>query len=53
MKQVKLASLGALYSGVASILLVVIGVCFFHKSLKLREYLGLGLGLASVVLLSS
>jgi multidrug transporter EmrE-like cation transporter len=52
MKHMKLAILGAFYAVATALLLAVGGVVFFKESLAFREVIGIGLGVASLVLLS-
>ncbi len=52
MKHLKLAILGAFYSVATALLLSIVGIVFFHESLTLRESLGIGLGVLSLLLLS-
>jgi undecaprenyl phosphate-alpha-L-ara4N flippase subunit ArnF len=52
MKHMKLAVVGVVYTAAMLILLAVIGYFFFGEKLTLREWAGVGLALAAVVLLS-
>jgi small multidrug resistance pump len=52
MKHVTLSALGAIYAITTILLLVAIGVGVFHEKLNTVEVIGIGLALASIVLLS-
>lgn len=51
MRQLKLASIGAIYCVSTALLLATLGVVVFRESLMPREFLGLILGVVSLVLL--
>ncbi len=52
MKQIKLSSLAVVYSLSTVLLLVAIGVFYFHEQLNIREVVGVVLAVLSVCLLS-
>lgn len=52
MRHIKLATLGAIYSVSIALLLAVVGVILFNESLDLQEIIGMGLAVASLVMLS-
>lgn len=52
MKHVKLSSLGAIYAVSTILLLVAVGVFYFHEKINLYEIIGIALALISVVLLA-
>ncbi|MGI8604217.1 MAG: SMR family transporter [Verrucomicrobiales bacterium] len=52
MKHLKLAVLGAFYSVSTALLLALVGVLFFKEALQPKEIVGIGLGVASLVLLT-
>lgn len=51
LRQVKLATVGALFSVVVVVLLACIGVLVFHESLSTLELIGLGCAVAALILL--
>lgn len=51
LRQVKLATVGALYSVVVVVLLACIGVIAFRESLSSLELIGLGCAVAALILL--
>lgn len=52
MKYVKLSSLGMLYSLTTALLLVALGVIYYHERLNLYEVLGIAIAVLSIFLLS-
>lgn len=52
MQHVSLVQAGVAYSMLSLIALAIVGVLFFGETLHTREYLGLGLAVASMALLS-
>lgn len=52
MKHIKLSSLGVIYSLTTVLLLVAVGVFYFHEHLNTREIIGVTLAILSVCLLS-
>lgn len=52
MKHLKLATIAAVYSVSMIVLLTAIGVCYFKEELNLAEMAGLGLAIASLILLT-
>lgn len=52
MRNLKLAVLGVVYSLSTVVLLTLVGALFFHETLTAREWLGLGLAVLSMLLLS-
>jgi len=52
MKYIKLSSLGMLYSLTTALLLVALGVLYYHEKLNLYEIAGIGIAIISIYLLS-
>lgn len=52
MKHIKLSSLGVVYSLTTVLLLVAIGVFYFHEKLNVYEIIGIITAIVSVILLS-
>ncbi len=52
MKHIKLSSLGIIYSISTALLLVIIGLVFFHEKLNFYEIVGVGTAMLSIFLLS-
>ena len=52
MKHIKLSSLGVIYALTSVLLLVAVGVFFFHEKLNVYEIIGIIAAIASVILLS-
>ena len=52
MKEIKLSSLGVIYSLTTVLLLVGVGVFYFHERLNIYEIFGIIMAIASVILLS-
>ena len=52
MKHIKLSSLGVIYSLATVLLLVAIGVFYFHEKLNVYEIIGIITAIASVILMS-
>lgn len=52
MKSVKLSTIGVIYSISTVLLLVAVGVIFFHEKLKIHEIIGIVAAIISIVLLS-
>lgn len=52
MKDVKLSSIGIIYTVVTAVLLAAIGILFFHERLNTYEMVGIILAVISVILLS-
>jgi multidrug transporter EmrE-like cation transporter len=52
MRHIKLAVIGAFYSVTVALLLAVLGAVVFREKLELREMLGIGLGISSLLLLT-
>lgn len=52
MKGTKFATCGMLYSTLTNTLLFLLGISYFNESVSFRQWLGLGFGAASVILLS-
>lgn len=52
MKHIKLSSLGVIYSLTTVLLLVAIGVFYFHEKLNIYEIVGIITAIVSVILLS-
>jgi drug/metabolite transporter (DMT)-like permease len=52
MKHIKLSSLGVIYSLTTVLLLVAIGVFYFHEKLNIYEIIGIVAAIVSVILLS-
>lgn len=53
MKHLKMAAVGAIYSVSTVLLLAVSGALFFNERLTTAEWLGIGLAITSLALLSS
>lgn len=52
MKHIKLSSLGAIYSLTTVLLLVALGVLYFHEQLNACEMLGIAAAITAIILLS-
>ncbi len=52
MKHIKLSSLGVIYSLSTVLLLVALGVFYFHEKLNVYEILGISAAIVSIILLS-
>jgi drug/metabolite transporter (DMT)-like permease len=52
MRHAKLGVIGAFYSVTVALMLAVVGAVFFHEKLEVREMLGIGLGISSLLLLT-
>lgn len=52
MKQIKLSSLGVVYALTTVLLLVAIGVLYFHEKLDIYEIMGIITAIISLILLS-
>ena len=52
MRHIKLAVIGAFYSVTVALMLAVVGALFFHEKLQVREMVGTGLGISSLILLT-
>lgn len=52
LKYIKLGTLGTVYAVSTVLFLVLGGVLFFHEKYTVPEYIGIGLGIASILLLS-
>lgn len=52
LKYLRLAEVGLFYSIFMMILLAAMGVFMFNEQLNVREYVGLGLGIVSLLLMS-
>jgi small multidrug resistance pump len=50
-RHMKMASVGALYSSITIVLLMALGTLVFRERLEMREYVGIGFALASILLL--
>lgn len=52
MKHIKLSSIGVIYSLTTALLIVAIGVFYFHEKLNVYEIIGIITAIVSVILLS-
>ena len=52
MKHIKLSSLGVIYALATSLLLIIIGVFYFHEKLNMQEVIGMTMAIISIILLS-
>ncbi|KKU66632.1 MAG: hypothetical protein UX89_C0020G0009 [Parcubacteria group bacterium GW2011_GWA2_47_16] len=52
MKHIKLSSLGIIYALTTSVLLVFIGILYFHEKLNIYEVIGMVMAVTSIILLS-
>ncbi|MCR4311009.1 MAG: hypothetical protein NUV54_00335 [Candidatus Taylorbacteria bacterium] len=52
MKHMKLSSLGIVYALTVSILVVLVGVLYFHEKLNTPEIIGMIMAVISLILLS-
>ena len=52
MRQIKLSTIGVVYSLVTVLLLVAVGTFYFHEKLNLYEVIGIASAIVSLVLLS-
>ncbi len=52
MRHIKLSSLGIIYSLSTVLLLVVIGIFYFHEQINAQELIGIVLAVTSLILLS-
>lgn len=53
MKGTRFATCGVLYSSFTDCLILLIGVAYFREPVSVRQWIGFGLGMAAVLLLST
>lgn len=51
-KHIKFSDVGVVYGICTTLVFVIVGVFYFHESLKLIEYIGIGLAITSMIILS-